>query len=236
MSAAVPSLAAIEAALESAGLVMRGAFHPGPEDGAPPLADGRSCATLVLAGNAGPGMWEAFSRAPERGDGGDHALDRWTRRVLGEVARALGAEALFPFGGPPYLPFQRWAIRAEGLAPSPIGPLIHPEYGLWHAYRGALAFAAVIALPPRPAPASPCESCAETPCLATCPVGAFSAQGYDVAACAAHLETAQGADCMERGCRARRACPIGRRYAYGPEQARFHMDAFRDNRRKARAP
>ncbi len=236
MSAAAPSLAAIEAALESAGLVLRGAFHPGPDDHVPPLGDGRSCATLALAGNAGPGMWAAFARAPEFGDRAADPLDRWTRRVLGEVARALGAAALFPFGGPPYLPFQRWAMRAEGLAPSPIGPLIHPEYGLWHAYRGALAFAETIALPPRPALASPCESCAEKPCLSTCPVGAFSAQGYDVAACAAHLETARGADCMERGCRARRACPVGRAHVYGPDQARFHMEAFRANRRAGKAP
>jgi len=235
VSAGPPSLAAIEAAIESAGLVLRGAFHPGPDDSVPALGDGRKAATLALVGNAGPGMWEAFARSPERADGADHALDRWTRRVLGEAARALGATALFPFGGPPYLPFQRWAMRAEAVAPSPIGPLIHPEYGLWHAYRGALAFAETIALPPRPALASPCESCAEKPCLSTCPVGAFSAQGYDVAACAAHIETAAGADCMDLGCRARRACPVGRAHVYGPAQARFHMEAFRANRRKARA-
>src|SRR4030095_137820 len=43
----------------------------------------------------------------------------------------------------------RWAMRAEAVAPSPLGILIHPDYGLWHAYRGALAFAERLALPPR---------------------------------------------------------------------------------------
>ena len=31
-------------------------------------------------------------------------------------------------------------MRAEGLKPSPIGILMHPQFGLWHAYRGALLF------------------------------------------------------------------------------------------------
>jgi hypothetical protein len=62
--------------------------------------------------------------------------------------------------------------------------------------------------------------------LKTCPVGAFSDAGYDVAACATYLESAAGADCMGAGCRARRACPVGPDEAYGPEQANFFMRAF----------
>jgi hypothetical protein len=125
------------------------------------------------------------------------------------------------------LPFQRWAQRAEPVFPSPIGMLIHPEHGLWHAYRGALAFAGEIAgLPPRGAAHSPCDSCADKPCLTTCPVGAFGPEGYDVPACAAHLRRPAGADCMGLGCRARRACPVGRQATYLPEQAAFHMAAF----------
>ena len=48
----------------------------------------------------------------------------------------------------------------------------------------------------------------------------------DVPACAAHLGSQQGTDCMELGCRARRACPVGRAYIYEPAQALFHMSAF----------
>ena len=53
----------------------------------------------------------------------------------------------------------RWAQRAEPLHPSPLGVLIHPVHGLWHAYRGALAFAEPIELPPRADLPSPCASC-----------------------------------------------------------------------------
>ena len=218
-------LATVEAALRTAGLTPRGGFHPVADDGVPALPDGRAAGTLVLAGNVGGSLWQAFSRGREVADE-PNALDGWTGRVLGPLAVELGGHALFPFGGPPYLPFQRWARRAEPVHPSPIGPLIHPDHGLWHAYRGALAFGERLDLPPRDTRPSPCESCADKPCLSTCPVGALTTKGYDVPACATHIASAAGADCMDQSCRARRACPVGRDNAYGPEQSRFHMDAF----------
>ena len=219
------TLEGIEDALRPHGLRLRGAFHPEPGDEVPALPDGAAVGTLVLAGNAGPAMWTAFA-AMGAAPAGENALDEWSREVLSAAAAALGAHALFPFGGAPWLPFQRWALRAEPVHPSPIGPLIHPRYGLWHAYRGALAFAAPLDLPPREEHPSPCESCAEKPCLTSCPVGAFTVGSYDVPACVGHIAAPAGADCAAEGCRARRACPVGREYRYAPEQAAFHMAAF----------
>jgi hypothetical protein len=42
----------------------------------------------------------------------------------------------------------------------------------------------------------------------------------------AHVKSAAGADCMNFGCQARRACPVGAEHAYGGEQASFLMRAF----------
>ncbi len=221
----------IEAALAREGLIARGGFHPEPGDGVPALAEGRPVRTLVMAGNAGPEMWRAFAAGPEFATAPD-PLNSWSERVLGELAAELGATALFPFGGPPHLPFVAWAKRAEPVAESPLGILIHPDYGLWHAYRGALAFTEVIDLPPRAERPRPCDTCADKPCLSGCPVGAFTTTGYDVPACADHLSTAAGSDCMTEACRARRACPVGREYLYEAEQAAFHMDHFLDARRR----
>lgn len=201
------------------GLIPRGGFHPEPSDGVP-----GNPATLVLIGNAGPAMWEAFAK---HRDEGPDPLDAWTRTVLGGVAAKLGAVALFPFDGPPYLPFQRWAMKAEAVFPSPIGPLIHPEYGLWHAYRGALALSEPLDLPARTEADNPCEDCAARPCLTACPVNALSPGAYDVPACVAHVDSDDGQDCLDLGCAARRACPVGRDHTYVPPQARFHMDHFR---------
>jgi hypothetical protein len=219
-------VAAISADLTAAGLRWRGGFHPRPEDAVPALADGRPAATLILAGTVGSAWWARFAAAPEARDGAADPLDRWSRRLLAALAGRYGAAALFPFGGPPYLPFQRWAARAEPVAPSPLGILIHPEYGLWHAYRGALAFAERLDLPPPVALSSPCESCRERPCLGTCPVDAFGAAGYDLPRCVSHLAGPAGGACLAEGCQARLACPVGADYRYAAAAAAFHMDAF----------
>lgn len=209
--------------LSPRGLMVRGGFYPKPADGVPGDA-----ATLVIIGNAGPAMWEAFRAV--RGDGTD-PLDEWTRGVIDGVADTLGAVAYFPFDGPPYLPFQKWAKRAEPVFDSPIGPLIHPEYGLWHGYRGALAFTRKLELPAPSTAAHPCEACAEKPCLTSCPVGALGQGFYDVPACTMHIGSDAGADCLQNACLARRVCPVGRVYIQEPAQAAFHMTHFlRSNR------
>lgn len=218
-----PGLAEIDTALRARRLALRGAFHPVPADAVPPLAGGRGVATLVLAGQVGRSLWERF--AAERRDEAD-PLDAWSARALGAIAASLGAELRLPGDGPPHPPFQRWAERAEPVHRSPLGLLIHPEYGLWHAYRGALAFAERLALPPREERPSPCAGCPGRPCLTACPVSAFRDGAYDDAACAAHVTSSSGAECRTRGCLARRACPIGREHAYAAEQQRFHMEAF----------
>jgi len=217
------TLAAVAAAVEASGLAAHGGFDLDEDERRGALADVASIALVGLAGRRG---WAAFSTSPEAQDGAANPLDRWSRRVVDALAAGLDALSLYPFDGPPHWPFQRWAMRAEPMHISPLGLLIHPHDGLWRGYRGALAFAERLAFPPPRAAASPCEICAARPCLSACPVGAFASDGYDVAACAAHLRRPAGRACMERGCLARRACPVGAERAHERAQAAFHMRAF----------
>ena len=222
----------VAAAVERAGLLVRGGLHPGPKDGVPRLRGGAEAATLILVGNVGSSVWEPFSASGFIG-GSEHPLDEWSREVVSELARDLGAEPLFPFGGPPFLPFIRWALRADTVWPSVMGPLIHPRYGLWHAYRGALSFPERFELPPPDTAARrPCDDCRERPCLAPCPVDAVHEGVFDAVGCAVWLADRPGCDCRRGGCLARRACPVGREHAYVPAHAAFHMTAFA----KANAP
>jgi len=211
-------LETIRSCLAEHGLSYRGAFHPVAGE-----APGKA---LVLVGFIGSENWTTFAASSEAGDGKPDPLDRWSTRVITAVAQTLGATPLFPFGGPPFLPFQRWAQRAEPVHPSPLGILIHPDWGLWHAYRGALAFAERIVLQPPDRRPSPCDSCIDKPCLSACPVGAFTPAGYDVPACVSHISTPAGADCITTGCRARWACPVGPQYRHVSAQAEFHQRAF----------
>lgn len=200
----------IEAAAGSAGLAIFGALHP--ETGG----------TLVLLGPAEPGFWQLISESPEYA--GPDPVDRWSQRVIGGLAEDLGAQALFPFGGPPYQPFVTWALATGRVWQSPVSLMVHDVAGLFLSFRGALAFDAHIALPPTPK-APPCEGCAR-PCLTACPAGALTAEGYDLAACHAYLDQPEGRDCMTQGCAVRRSCPTSQSYGRLARQSAHHMRHF----------
>ena len=210
----------LSSAARAAPLDIAGAFHPDPSQGCP-----EGTGTLVLFAPLEPGFWPAFTISPEYRDGGSDPLDRWSARVIGGLAAAHGAKALFPFGGPPYQPFLAWA-RASGRAwSSPVGPLVHDVAGLFISYRGALALRERLDLP-APPEASPCASCAKRPCESACPISALTPTGYDVAACRAYIASTAGRDCLEAGCVVRRACPVSASHGRLPEQSAFHMRAF----------
>ncbi|MFO1067215.1 MAG: ferredoxin [Geminicoccaceae bacterium] len=218
------SLAELQQRLGDHGLTCIGGFAPAATD------DAGTAAQILVVANIGSAMFERFRKAPEAGDGKPDPLDRWTRRIVDVIAADAAARPVYPFDGPPWPPFQRWALRADpGLHRSPIGLLVSAASGPWLGLRAALLLAEPLPLPERPAIASPCDDCATKPCLTTCPVGAFRQDGYRVADCRAYLGTLSGQSCMMLGCAARRACPAGREHAYGQAHATFHMRAFRSS-------
>lgn len=211
----------IEAQAAARHLIVLGGFYPGVNDKVP-----SGYATLLLLGPNEPVFWSAFCQSREYLDDRPDAMDRWSQRVIGEWATERGGQALFPFGGPPYLPFFSWAIRSGRCHPSPVHLLIHDRAGLFVSFRGALALKETIPLP-KPPP-SPCTACVEKPCLASCPVDALNGTAYDVPACRAFLKASAGADCMIMGCAVRRACPISQNWGRTPEQSAYHMRHFKE--------
>ncbi len=222
----------IGAALEGTGFICRGGFKPAADDAVPGITADID-AVVVIIGNAGSAMWPHFDAASgaEQRLATQNPLNDWTAAVMRPIAAKLGARVHFPFDQP-YHPFQRWAMKADSVWQSPLGPLIHPQYGLWHAYRAALVFEPDFALPPRPAAENPCESCADRKCLKVCPVDAYEDGNYDVPACVRHIATDEGKSCIDLHCLARRACPIGRDKVYLPPHAAFHMSKFLANAKK----
>lgn len=226
MSGPSPPIDEIELALKPSGIHLRGLLGFDAGEG-PRLSDGRSARSVVLLGNVGGSIWPAFSRW-KAGYVGADPLDTWSKQIINPVAQQHGGTAYFPSDAP-WQPFQQWAMRAESLKASPLGILIHPEYGLWHGYRGAIGFSANLAEHPfsnvtmqRHA----CDHCDAKPCLVTCPVSAVSCDplDFDVAACRSHLSTSAGqGGCLACGCLARNACPVGSAHRYPAEQLKFHM-------------
>jgi hypothetical protein len=221
-----PDIAAIAAALATSGLVLRGGFAFADDEAPPPGPGGRPPKSVLLVGQAGASIWPHFSRWREvQVRDLANPLDTWSREMIGAVASRFGAHAVFPFEKP-YLPFQQWAMRAEGLRPSPLGILMHPEYGLWHAYRGALLFEEKLPVARPQTPVHLCDLCDGKPCLSACPVGAYSEQGFAYESCLGHLGSGHGQTCMTAGCLARNACPYGQAYRYPAEAQAFHQSYF----------
>lgn len=205
------TLNAIQTAAANAGLLTLGALH---EDGQ----------TIVLFGT-GPEFWTAFSVSPEYLDGKKHPVDRWSKRIVGDLAQTFGGTCQFPSDGPPYPPFIRWALDSGRFFQSPVGMMVHPEVGLMISLRGALILPTEIPLSQQKI-LSPCLTC-EAPCTTACPVDALSAEtGYNVTACHAFLDSEEGSACMSHGCFARRACPHSAKAGRTDAQSTLHMRSF----------
>jgi epoxyqueuosine reductase len=213
----MPGLAQLNTLADAQALFVAGIVQQGAS---PALPDGAQ--SLALLAPDGPRFWARFITSPEYTDGQPNPLDRWSHRVIGAMAAALGARAVYPFGETPPFPFYGWALASGRAFASPVLWLVHDRAGLWLSFRGALAFGERIEQPASP---NPCTGCAQ-PCVTACPVGALTDKGYDLAACHAYLDTPAGARCLSHGCAVRAACPVSQAHGRNPDQSAFHMRQF----------
>ncbi|MFP1646388.1 ferredoxin [Pontitalea aquivivens] len=213
------TLATLEGAAGDERLFVSGLVALGPEDGLP-----AKFAALALLSPDEPGFWDHVTASPEFADGAADPLDRWSSRVIRALALGLDGMAVFPFGGPPWHPFQHWALRSGRAWASPVRFLVHDRMGLMASYRGAIALPGPISLP-TPAAAAPCVGCT-APCVAACPPGALTGAGYDLPACHAFLDRPEGENCLNAGCLVRRACPLSQTYGRLARQSAWHMRQF----------
>jgi len=219
------TLSELQKHLALQGLFIRGCFSPDTVDHLEPLPNA-TASTLAMIGSLGSSLWPAFSSSREYLDKKPNPMDRWSQRLGDKLAERYSGQAYYPFAGPPFLPFISWAQKAENIQASPLGLNLHPDVGLWHAYRFALLLpieSPKNLTPPRP---HDCDQCTDKPCLSACPVEAFSEHSYKTQVCREHLTSHNNSECMQSGCLARQACPTGKKHQYNLEQAQFHMRAF----------
>lgn len=226
-------LSEISNVLARNGLICRGRFAFEADDQPPSVESQKPGCAIVLVGQRGAEPWPHFQRwLANNSTQVSNPLDTWSREIIASVAVRFGARAVSP-SDRPYLPFQQWAMRAEGLKSSPLGILMHPQYGLWHAYRGALIFGEgdvaeeVRALNQSPAnPIHLCDLCIGKPCQKACPVDAHAGDGFDYQGCLSHVRSPHGEPCQTAGCLDRNACPYGVEWRYPADVQSFHMAAF----------
>jgi|DeeseametaMP0747_FD_contig_123_15837_length_4214_multi_5_in_2_out_0_5 epoxyqueuosine reductase len=209
----------LQSAASQRSLTLLGGFHPDKDEVG--LED---CRTLLMVGPDERHFWPRFLRSDEYLDGRPDPVDRWSIRVVGDLATIAGARALYPFGDAPYLPFYQWALRTQNIHISPVRLLVSDDHGLFVSFRGALSLPHRIDLPA--AVPSPCISCATKPCLAACPVDAMGDHEYSDDACRAHIRSSDGHGCLTQGCAVRRACPASLNAGRRPAHSAYHMSEF----------
>jgi hypothetical protein len=192
---------------------------------------------LLCVGNTRtlwPELKAAVQSTPELGATA-HPVDDFARAVVGraaaEVAAAFGVRHLARYAGDTGdRPAERCAgatrptpidiVRLAEIAGlghrSPSRLLVHPSHGPWIGLRAAVLFDVEGPIEaPRRAP-SPCEACAERPC-----VGAYEAA---VAASGGEQGVTQAS--LERDyplwLAVRTVCPVGRASRYDDDQAEYH--------------
>ena len=210
----------LEQALKHNGLSILGACDIEPSDN---LA--QDFKQILLIAPDEPKFWDIFQNSTEYKDNLDNPLDRWSKRVINPIAENLDAHPLYPYDGPPWHPFIQWALRSQSCFVSPSGLLVHGSRGLFVSFRAAIAIKKPLEISTL---ANPCQTCANKPCIKTCPVDALTQDNYDVPECVAHIKSDEHSPCRE-GCLVRRACPIGAGLR-PPAQSRFHMNAFLKNK------
>ena len=203
--------------IHSAGLTILGELQVTDDDPVPKEAQ-----SILLLGPDEPNFWKIFKESDEFNDREANPLDRWSKRIIDNIAIKNNCIPLYPFGGEPYKPFFSWALRSGRVWSSPVHLAIHKDRGLFVSFRGALAINQIRKMDQRFK--NPCTKC-PAPCLSACPVNAFTESGYDVAKCKEHISGVDSRNCKSLGCNTRRACPVGANLR-NFEQSLFHMENF----------
>lgn len=176
--------------------------------------------SLILIGHAGRRLWDALhEHGLETADPVDYYSTQQAHRFVADYLDGAPGYLLYPSDLP--ISLTTLGELVGWSHPSPAGLGIHPDYGLWWAYRAA--FVTTLALPTAVVheTQSPCDSCVAKPCVGACPAGAtHTTQPIHWHTCAHHRLTPHST-CANQ-CLARLACPIAPQHRYTTAQISYH--------------
>ncbi|MGA2409350.1 MAG: hypothetical protein ABSG46_03040, partial [Candidatus Binataceae bacterium] len=146
--------------------------------------------SIVVIGNGGGAFWNAFTTYAEANPGWrerTHPLDDFTRAIIERdvvapmLRQRIACTAAYPFVGEGALSFIALGKLAGLGGPSILGVLIHPLYGPWIAFRGALLVDVAIDAPGEAIGFDPCPGCTTRTCIPACPAAAVGfPSGWDI--------------------------------------------------------
>ncbi|MEM7209070.1 MAG: hypothetical protein AAF434_14700 [Pseudomonadota bacterium] len=167
---------------------------------------------LIVLGNTGAQLWKFLqARGMDRSDPIDSASLDLAKRFCESYLPRGKHTVVFPTDY--VVPLQRVGAILGWGEPSPLGIGIHPERGLWWAYRSAIMTSIDVPVTTVVDASSPCDQCKSRACENACPAGAVNVEAsFNVDACF-RSRALKNSICRDR-CHARLACPVGNEYRY----------------------
>lgn len=211
----------------------------GVTDGTPYQQYLAGCRSAVVFANGGTLFWECFlediRKSPKHLSNHEHPIDDFVSRCIKSVDPTRPASRRWIQCSETAEVFLDFRVlgRESGLGyESPLGLLIHPVYGLWVSMRMVLlttesidsidiidSIATIEQADLPSASYNPCTGCVEKPCIASCPAGAVTTDGWSVQTCASFHETSE--QCIGK-CHSRLACPVGQDHRHSTLQQLYH--------------
>ena len=175
---------------------------------------------LLLTGHGGRLFWQKLQAVGmETADPVDTFSTQLTIQFITDYLGNPPHLLLYPFGD--YLvPLTQLGEWVGWSHPSPIGQGISEQFGVWFAYRTAVLLNGNFPTTPRIQTTSPCQSCAEKPCITACPVGAAQEDTFHITPCV-NFRLSDHSPCADR-CLARLACPVAPEHRYTLSQIQYH--------------
>ena len=207
--------------LNSVGLNRQAVFNIDslPAEIAIPLrtAAPRPARQLILIAHAGKKLWESVksSRIASENPIDDFTVNT-VRRWFAEYQPQNTYEILYP--GNYAISLQHLGQLAGWHHPTPFMVGIDQQWGTWYAYRAVVIadteFAPTIPIQSE----SPCKTCSDKICIASCPAGALENERFDLKKCIGYRKQADSK--CKATCLARISCAVGNEHRYCEEQIR----------------
>ncbi len=176
---------------------------------------GRRYRQLILIGHGGKAMWTSLSAS---GFVSENPIDDYSVRTVTQwfAQQFPGNRCTIIYPGSDAVRLQALGKIAGWHHDSPMMLGINQEWGTWFAYR-AVVLADTRLQPTRQvAGESPCLTCVDKVCIASCPGSALEGGEFDLGKCVAYRKRSDSH--CKATCLARVSCPVGFAHRYCAEQ------------------
>ena len=175
--------------------------------------------SLILIGHSGNAMWK---RLCAQSGQAQNPVDEFSISCAELFVEKYldGCEHVVLYPGELPVPLQQLGTIAGWHHRSPLGLGINSAYGPWFGYRVALLVRANLPVMVDRLGESPCEQCADKPCISACPVHALSDSELPNISICVDYRLQKQSPC-EQQCLARMACPVGTEFRYCDEQLNY---------------